>query len=262
MINPVDRQSYIDSQTQRPGTAKPVGKGEAFNLDQALNSSDDGGVIYEPSSESAAKKESAAGSGSGAGKDAPRDSYAAFLAEKERAAQEAPGNDIITRILDVIRDFAKQFTDSAKRIFSNFWESKPLNEGAEKAEKPEAFRAEDAEKYGGPYASAEDLGLPGAGGQSAESADGADPYPLPWEVQAQKESAMGTEGAAAAGTDASDVDASRDEAIKAALQAGDEAAFQRLISDYGRRTPARSTSILTKYDASGRIVTPAPSDLN
>ncbi len=231
-----------------------MGKGEAFNLDQALNSSDDGGVIYEPSSESAAKKESAAGSGSGAGKENPRDSYATFLKEKEQAAKDAPGNDFFTRILDVIRDFAKQLTDNAKRIFSNFWESKPLNDGAEGTEAD--HRKADAEKYGGIYASGEEAGRSDPG----ETADGTDPYPLPWEVATQR----GSEGLETmeSGAAASDVDASRDEAIKAALEAGDEAAFQRLISDYGRRTPARNTSILTKYDASGRIVTPAPSDLN
>lgn len=51
-----------------------------------------------------------------------------------------------------------------------------------------------------------------------------------------------------------------DQDIKNALKSGDTDTFRALLSDDGRRIPARNSSLLTYYDSKGRLITPDPSD--
>ncbi len=58
------------------------------------------------------------------------------------------------------------------------------------------------------------------------------------------------------------LEASRDERIRKALSEGDKDRFRSLISEEGTKAPARSTSMLTTYNAKGKINELDPSDEN
>ncbi len=251
MIQPVGQNPYQNLQTGKTQAPPPVDNAEAFSLDHALSDQDREGVIYEPSG--GEKDEVKTSGGQAKGQTASGGGNAASRARESAPgrAEAAEGADL-TAILAKVRDFFTKLASEAKRIFGNIWESKPLSEEAPGAgrEADAADReASTADRPGGPD---------GAQPENMQAAaEEKDPYPLPWEAQKTSQ----TDGSGAASPSLATAQA-RDEAIKAALQAGDEAAFQRLISDYGRRTPARNTSILTQYDARGKLVTPDPSDLN
>lgn len=51
-----------------------------------------------------------------------------------------------------------------------------------------------------------------------------------------------------------------DEDIKKALKAGDADSFRALLSQDGKRIPARNSSLLTYYDATGKLVNIDPSE--
>lgn len=59
-----------------------------------------------------------------------------------------------------------------------------------------------------------------------------------------------------------ELEASRDEGIRKALNSGNKDEFRSLISENGKRRPAKNTSMLTTYDSRGKIVSLNPSDEN
>ena len=258
MIQPVGQNPYQNLQTGKTQAPPPVDNAETFSLDHALSDQDREGVIYEPSG--GEKDEVKTSGGQAKGQTASGGGNAASRAWESAPgrAEAAEGADL-TAILAKVRDFFTKLASEAKRIFGNIWESKPLSEEAPGAGGEASGAGREADDTDREAGVADRPGFPDRAQPEnmQASAIEKDPYPLPWEAQKTSQ----TDGSGAA-SPSSSTEQARDEAIKAALQAGDEAAFQRLISDYGRRTPARNTSILTQYDARGKLVTPDPSDLN
>ncbi len=223
MINPVDNNLQSNYQVQKKVTAADNGGGQ-FSLQSALGKQDtEKGVIYEPSSEKQAEKNP---TGAPSKK---TDTFEYALDEaKEHIKDKEKEPDQITKFANElwsgISDFFVSLWRNIKKIFGNLWDSKPIGDGLENMAKP-------TDKI------------------SKAPSGSTNPDTLQDET----------------GTTLSSIDsleASRDERIRKALSDGDKDRFRSLISEEGSKAPARSTSMLTTYNAKGKINEIDPSDEN
>lgn len=247
MVNPVNNNIPTDYQPSAGRTVK-VDNNEHFNLNNALNEQKQAqdGVIYEPSE----KKDSASLSGS-SGKDTGystqgKDTFESSLDKAKKKQEQIDTNNSAFRkslkeLWHNISNFFAGLWFNIKKIFGNVWESKPLAEGVE------SMRRDSS-----------------ASSLSEELPPSNDNF-------LSNENAHFNEGSHSANYSKSDVtetssidalEASRDTKIRKALSEGNRDEFRSLISDDGKRQPARNTSMLTTYDSSGQLVNINPSDEN
>ena len=142
---------------------------------------------------------------------------------KEREEKPDQITEFANRLWENISDFFVSLWKNIKKIFGNLWDSKPIGDGLENMTKS-------------------------ADGKASGS------------VQVNSSSKTVDSPENASSIDA--LETSRDERIRKALSEGDKDRFRSLISEEGTKAPARSTSMLTTYNAKGKINELDPSDEN
>ncbi len=225
MINPIDNNLQSNTPVQRKVTATDSG-GSQFSLNSAFDKQMEGdGVIYEPSSE---KTPEQASSGtpkkSGSFESALKDAGANL--HEASAESPDPTSEFANKLWSSISGFFTGLWRNIKKIFGNLWDSKPIGDGLESMNKGQADRTD------APF------------------------------VKPASESATALSTADTPADSIDSLEKSRDERIRKALADGDKDGFRSLISEEGHKAPARSTSMLTTYNAKGRINEIDPSDEN
>lgn len=275
MIDPIRNPVYQDYQRLKQskkidGANTEKGK---FNLDYAEE-----GVLYEPSSEEKDKTDETAKKQAGSFQAAAADELRE-LTESTPAANQQPAS-AQRSLTDMLRAFATRALQALRRLWAAIWESRPANQDASVLTKEEF---NDAETVDGAEIAAESragesdgsVTLSGGtadnpaavdGSLSADETAGADRMPsggIPNKsASTPGNTTAGNVGAADAmpnGKTASAQDplhAANDARILHALKSGDRNHFRSLLSEDGRRTPARNSSLLTYYDAKGNLISP------
>ncbi|MBQ8137984.1 MAG: hypothetical protein IJ195_00855 [Lachnospiraceae bacterium] len=229
MINPVNNNIPSAYQPQSSKVNAPEGS-EQFSLKSALDKQDgQGGVIYESSSAADEKQKNVT-----AGEKNP--SFAeslgkASLKDSKDNKEEAPDQITATAnmLWENIKDFFESIWNNIKKIFGNLWDSKPISDGLEKIP---------------PVMSPKDQGQKNDNSLTGVSSD---------EVSLE---------ISASASDIEALEKNRDENIKKALKDGDKDLFRNLISEEGKKFPARNTDMLTTYNSKGMIREISPSDQN
>lgn len=222
MINPVNNYTQTEYQPQ-PGRTQKIEGNEQFSLESALNNQNEhDGVIYESSSKSPKEE--------GSFSPAPRkDSFESTLdeaiatrAEREKETPD-PLSTAMYKFFDDVTGFLSTLWKNIKTVFINLWDSKPLSEGVTTGAKQEAATT------------------PSSISEFSDIPDIPDDF-VPSSLE--------------------ELEMARDANIRKALAEGDKEKFQTLLSNGGRKVPARNTDAITTYDASGHIVNINPSDEN
>lgn len=246
MIDPIRDPAYHDYQKKKlskkvSGSNTEKGK---FNLDYAEE-----GVLYEPSSD---KEKEASGA-----EKKQTDSFQAAaarelheLTETEASTTPKPAAAQST-FTDTLRAFFVRARQMLRRLWSTIWESTPAKESSIVSD-DELQSAKDGDAV---QASADSTADGNVIGTDRITADG-------------PESAAGTNkmtaDAAAHTADGADtksgvqdvLHAGNDARILHALKSGDRQNFRSLLSEDGKRIPARNSSLLTYYDAKGNLISP------
>ena len=245
MIEPVSRVQSYNTQKVASASSKNAGQGDStpFSMDQALaeESAKGEGVYYEHgnSQETATSRE----------KKETQEKESEAILEKPNA--DAPLGAIDTgNLIKGIGKFISGLWDKLLKIFGNIWESKPLTEGVTNDDTEELtddpLHTEDSlnfHKFG-------TVGQDTSGIPQDEFDANID------ELVSEAESAVSD-------TIPEDhIKPYEDKAIKDALLSGDDERFERLITRDGERHAAISSTLLTQYDAKGRIIQIDPSDEN
>lgn len=239
MINPVNNYTTTEYQPQanRP---QRVDSGEHFSLDSALEKQDDNpGVIYERSTDKK-KSENEASSSSSATK---QDTFESTLEEAiaTRAEREKEQPDELSVFMyawfDKLQNFFVKLWKNIKTVFGNLWDSKPIADGL-------------------------DINMNKASDKTPS--EGVEYNTLIPEAESSNSIASELENAEDINDESeiANLEAVRDANIRKALNDGDKDKFRTLISNGGKRVPARSTSAITTYDSHGNIVEINPSDEN
>jgi hypothetical protein len=224
-ITPVNNHIYPENTYLKTDTTSSHGSSDGFSLEQALQGKTDReGVVYEPDHKASTPRQTDPHL---TGNAVPTETSETDHFEK---AEELPifGGFSFTRLLDSLRQVFRYLGTNLSKIFSNIWESKPLTEGTD------AFGKDDS-------SSASGQAIPSVYENTAGSEDAFDQAIARLEASGEW---------------------NEDEAIKKALDQGDDETFRTLISQGGRKTPARNTSVLTTYNASGKLVQMDPSNEN
>ncbi|MBD5531895.1 MAG: hypothetical protein HDQ98_06800 [Lachnospiraceae bacterium] len=231
MIDPIRDSVYQDYQRQKQskkidGSNTEKGK---FNLDYA-----DEGVLYEPSSEKDDKTDEAAK------KQAGSFQAAAALELKEltetnpssyrKAASAEPS------FTEVLRTFLARARQFLRELWTAIWETPSAKENAAVLTKEELDEA-----------------LP----KDENISDRTEPLDDAAVTDHAADSNTVSGNTAGGNTAAQDkLHAANDARILHALKSGDRNHFRSLLSEDGRRTPARNSSLLTYYDAKGNLISP------
>lgn len=278
MIDPIHNQAYQEY-SRVSGQKSANGNGEKFSLDVSTDASTDpslngnssdhskDGVIYEPGNRSeTANKESASGKQTGYGS-ASANSNSLSTQSRNTTRSRAGSTESLT---DTVRRLWKTALQAVKKFLLSIWESKPA-EGEESLENnpeledaayldnnliSEAAASLDDDLISEEAASLDD------GLISEDAAYLDDNLISEADATLQSDSAFrtGPRDSAAVSDPMLLTDETLDQDIRKALKSGDTDTFRALLSRDGSRLPAKSTSLLTYYDASGRLVMPDPSD--
>lgn len=235
MIDPIHNQAYQEyTKVNRQKLSHPTD--EKFTMDSSLtgNPSDkhaSDGVIYEPGQNQSKDPETPAPSGihrntANMGRsqaDPQQNDTRADSVKHEAAVKNTPP------MTEIFRRLFQNMLQSIKKVLSAIWGSNP--------EKTQDTSAD------GRQTDSIDIEQPDADEAALLSAA---------KQQYADEAAL----LSAADTDPDALDRN----IKTALKSGDTAAFRALLSDDGRKIPARNSSLLTYYDSKGRLIRLDPSD--
>ncbi len=231
MIDPIRDPVYQDYQRQKQskkidGSNTEKGK---FNLDYAEE-----GVLYEPSSDKDDKTDEAvkkqAGSFQAAAALELKELTETNPSSYQKAASAEPS------FTDVLRTFFARARQFLRELWTAIWETPSEKEDAAVLTKEEL-----------------DETLP----KDENPSDRTEPL----------DDAAATDHAAVSNTDSGNtadgnttaqdpLHAANDARILHALKSGDRNHFRSLLSEDGRRTPARNSSLLTYYDAKGNLISP------
>ena len=246
MIDPIRNPAYHDYQnkklSQKVGANTEKGK---FNLDYA-----DEGVLYEPSSKEEEKTDQAEK------KQADSFQVAAALELRELTETDPASAKKQTAAGVSFADTLRAFFDRAKQVlrqlWTTIWESRPTDGNAvlTKEELNDALsengNAKDA-------AELTDMDIAGAKSNAAAADNISAAYGMG--AAAADRPADGSAPGQDTGT-RDPLHAANDTRILHALKSGDQKNFRSLLSEDGRRTPARNSSLLTYYDARGNLISP------
>lgn len=236
MVNPVNNNLPTEYQPSAGKTVK-VDNEEHFSLGSALNENKQmhDGVLYESSEKKdSGNSNNSAGGSSGTGSQS-RDTFESSLdkAVLQREQDEKYNSAFRESVKALIKNVGTFFSSlwfNIRKIFGNVWESKPLAEGVE------SIRRDNS---------------------TASSATTATDSSI---------STTNTNNDATGNTDTeSSIDQlenERDNKIRQALSEGNRDEFRTLISEDGKKQPARNTTMLTTYDSKGKLVNIDPSDEN
>lgn len=236
MIDPIQNQPYQEYNPNRiaPKPSNTGANGEKFSLDYA-----DEGVLYEPSDkETDAKADRAKKESSGSFRQAAALELSELSGSKETPAEKPAGPQFA--LTDTLRSFLNRAVTAIKKLWHIVWESAPKDaENAASAE-DEAMNAVSTEDEAMNAVSTPD--------EAANAASASDETAI-----AQIET-VSTDSASK--SNPSDLHAPNDPVILKALKSGDSAGFNALLSEDGRRSPARNSSLLTYYDSKGNLISP------
>lgn len=236
MIDPIQNQPYQEYNPNRiaPKPSNTGANGEKFSLDYA-----DEGVLYEPSDkETDAKADRAKKESSGSFRQAAALELSELSGSKETPAEKPAGPQF--SLTDTLRSFLNRAVTAIKKLWHIVWESAPKDaENAASAE-DEAMNAVSTEDEAMNAVSTPD--------EAANAASASDETAI-----AQIET-VSTDSASK--SNPSDLHAPNDPVILKALKSGDSAGFNALLSEDGRRSPARNSSLLTYYDSKGNLISP------
>jgi len=237
MVNPVNNNLPTEYQPSAGKTVK-VDNEEHFSLGSALNENKQmhDGVLYESSEKKdSGNSNNSAGGSSGTGSQG-RDTFESSLdkAVQQREQDEKYNSAFRESVKALIKNVGSFFSSlwfNIKKVFGNVWESKPLAEGVE------SIRRDTS--------------------SSASSSTATD----------SSNSSTNTNNDAIGNiyTESSSIDQlenERDSKIRLALSEGNRDEFRTLISEDGKKQPARNTTMLTTYDSKGKLVNIDPSDEN
>lgn len=236
MIDPIQNQPYQEYNPNRvaPKPSNTGANGEKFSLDYA-----DEGVLYEPSDkETDAKTDRAKKESSGSFRQAAALELSELSGSKKTPAEKPAGPQF--SLTDTLRSFLNRAVTAIKKLWHIVWESAPKDaENAASAE-DEAMHAVSTEDEAMNAVSAED--------ETMNAASASD------EAAITQTETVSTDSAAK--PNPSDLHAPNDPVILKALKSGDSAGFNALLSEDGRRSPARNSSLLTYYDSKGNLISP------
>lgn len=236
MIDPIQNQPYQEYNPNRiaPKPSNTGANGEKFSLDYA-----DEGVLYEPSDkETDAKADRAKKESSGSFRQAAALELSELSGSKETPAEKPAGPQF--SLTDTLRSFLNRAVTAIKKLWHIVWESAPKDaENAASAE-DEAMNAVSTDDEAMNAVSTPD--------EAANAASASDETAI-----AQIET-VSTDSASK--SNPSDLHAPNDPVILKALKSGDSAGFNALLSEDGRRSPARNSSLLTYYDSKGNLISP------
>lgn len=225
MIDPIRDPAYHDYQNKKlskkvSGANTEKGK---FNLDYAEE-----GVLYEPSSdeekETPGAEKKQAGSFQASAALELRELTETDSAPAKKAADSQPS------LTDSLRTFFARAKQMLRRLWSTIWESAP-------AKKDDVVT--DEELHAAKDAAADEPTEP-AGSVTLQADNSAT-------VNNSEGKKNGAQDTLHAGNDAR---------ILNALKSGNHKNFRSLLSEDGKRTPARNSSLLTYYDAKGNLISP------
>lgn len=246
MIDPIQNQPYQEYNPNRiaPKPSNTGANGEKFSLDYA-----DEGVLYEPSDkETDAKADRAKKESSGSFRQAAALELSELSGSKETPAEKPAGPQF--SLTDTLRSFLNRAVTAIKKLWHIVWESAPKDaENAASAE-DEAMNAVSTDDEAMNAVSTEDeaMNAVSAEDEAMNAASASDETAI-----AQIET-VSTDSASK--SNPSDLHAPNDPVILKALKSGDSAGFNALLSEDGRRSPARNSSLLTYYDSKGNLISP------
>lgn len=246
MIDPIRDPAYHDYQNKKQSkkvSGSNTEKGK-FNLDYAGE-----GVLYEPSAD---KEKETSGT-----EKKQTDSFQAAAARElhELTETEASTTSKPAAAQPAFTDTLRRFFDRAlqmlRRLWSTIWESTPAKEGGLVTDE-ELLSAKDGD--------AAKAAADGAAGSVTVSTDKKTADTAGSIISADRTAAdtvSGITGGPDTESGAQDVlHAGNDARILHALKSGDRQNFRSLLSEDGKRTPARNSSLLTYYDAKGNLISP------
>lgn len=231
MIDPIRDPVYQDYQRQKlskkiDGSNTEKGK---FNLDYAEE-----GVLYEPSSGQDDKTDEATKKQAGSFQTAAALEWKELTETDSSSYQKAASAE--PSFTDVLRTFFARARQFLRKLWTAIWETPPAKEDAAVLTKEELDEA-----------------LPETENTSDQT------KPLDDAAATDHAAVSNTVSGSPAGGNTAAQDplhATNDDRILHALKSGDRNHFRSLLSEDGRRTPARNSSLLTYYDAKGNLISP------
>lgn len=232
MVNKIDGNNYYvytkGKSLEIPGT------GEKFNLDSKRNELASGDKTEKELSEKA-KREEQLGvklelSGNGQSADAERQKQAEKTKEQASAEQKP--------LLETIQEFVVKAISAVQNFFLKIWNDQPAEGVSQESLNTEEIVLEATEL------------VEAAGG--SEIADSTDSM----ELSASIETLETADAVKVLPMD----EESRDRKIQQSLRSGDIAQVISLLTENGKRTIAKNSTLLTSYDRNGKVVEIGASD--
>ncbi len=269
MIDPIRNQAYQEYNANKipPKSSAAEAGTEKFSLDYS-----DEGVLYEPSEKEADSKADSAASKkqSGSFRQAALLELSSLSEERNETARPNETPAAHSSLTDTLRRFLTRAAQTLKKLWAVIWESKaadsePLSSQEAAEEIPPASAADGAldmtqdnaapgtAENDGSLGMAENGAVPGTA-ENSGSLDMAESGAVP--DTGSLRDASGALQRAGAKDGSSFLHAKNDPGILHALKSGDSQGFRSLLSEDGRRTPARSSSLLTYYDSKGNLISP------
>lgn len=269
MIDPIRNQAYQEYNANKipPKSSAAEAGTEKFSLDYS-----DEGVLYEPSEKEADSKADSAASKkqSGSFRQAALLELSSLSEERNETARPNETPAAHSSLTDTLRRFLTRAAQTLKKLWAVVWESKaadsePLSSQEAAEEILPASAADGAldmtqdsavpgtAENDGSLGMAENGAVPGTA-ENSGSLDMAESGAVPDTGNLQD--ASGALQRAGAKDGSAFLHAKNDPGILHALKSGDSQGFRSLLSEDGRRTPARSSSLLTYYDSKGNLISP------
>ncbi len=269
MIDPIRNQAYQEYNANKipPKSSAAEAGTEKFSLDYS-----DEGVLYEPSEKEADSKADSAASKkqSGSFRQAALLELSSLSEERNETARPNETPAAHSSLTDTLRRFLTRAAQTLKKLWAVVWESKaadsePLSSQEAAEEIPPASAADDTldmtqddaapgtAENSGSLGMAENGTAPGTA-ENSGSLGMAENGTAPGTGSLRD--ASGALQRAGAKDGSSFLHAKNDPGILHALKSGDSQGFRSLLSEDGRRTPARSSSLLTYYDSKGNLISP------
>lgn len=259
MVNPINNNYPTEYQPSAGKTVK-VDNDEPFSLNSALgdNGKTYDGVLYEPSEQKQSETGTSSHTGSSSGTSKrSKDTFESSLDKAIKEREEIERNDAafqkaFRELWGNVSSFFSSLWHNIRKVFGNLWESKPLADGMESIRKDTVTDSTENNHKDSVAGSTENI-LKDTASDGVES------------LHTDNLSEQGIDNETASTASLSSIDAleaERDSKIRQALSEGNRDEFRALISDDGKRLPAHNTTMLTTYDASGKLVNLNPSDEN
>ncbi len=238
MIDPIHNHAYQEYNTNKipPKTSSADAGGEKFSLNYS-----DEGVLYEPSNtETDEKSGRAAKEKQSDFRQAAALELSDLSGEKNKAPDAVPAGQ--QTLLDALRGLLSRAADALKKIWAVIWESAPSDRADTPSSGQDAPEILSADMLSAEAKSALSADTPAADSDAVSSGTCG-------------ETVSGGTVPAAPQT-LSGLHAQNNADILNALKSGNRQDFHSLLTEDGRRVPARNSTLLTYYDSKGNLISP------